>query len=94
MEFLALIPENFTIDDLEREYILFILRKNDGIRTYAAKKLGISLRNLRQKLTNWKANGIEVPESKKARPRGIIRKKPLAENDKRKWRYAWRDYDD
>jgi DNA-binding NtrC family response regulator len=42
------------LEELEREYILYALRKANGNRTHTAQMLGISIRTLRNKLNELK----------------------------------------
>lgn len=51
-----------TVADVERELILDTLDHCLGNRTHAAKILGISIRTLRNKLNEYVAVGIDVPE--------------------------------
>jgi DNA-binding NtrC family response regulator len=51
------------MDEVERACILNALRVNRGNRTHAARALGISLRTIRNKITEYKSAGIEVPEA-------------------------------
>lgn len=44
--------------ETEQELILDTLRQERGNRTYAAKKLGISLRTLRNKLQRYQGEGL------------------------------------
>jgi two-component system response regulator FlrC len=50
-----------TLLDVERRLILKTLEHCAGNRTRAARVLGISLRNLRNKLRDYAAAGISVP---------------------------------
>ncbi|MCB1557559.1 MAG: sigma-54-dependent Fis family transcriptional regulator [Alphaproteobacteria bacterium] len=52
-----------TIADVEREMILNTLDHCLGNRTHAANILGISIRTLRNKLTQYRDEGISVPEA-------------------------------
>lgn len=56
-----------TVADVERDLILDTLDHCLGNRTHAAKILGISIRTLRNKLNEYDAAGIEVPEPGTAR---------------------------
>ena len=56
-----------TVADVERELILDTLDHCLGNRTHAAKILGISIRTLRNKLNEYVAGGIDVPEPGAAR---------------------------
>jgi len=47
--------------DVERELILATLRATQGNRTHAAAILGISIRTVRNKLTEYQRDGIEIP---------------------------------
>lgn len=49
-----------TVREMEKELIMATLVRTDGNRTEAAKLLGISLRTLRNKLNEYKAEGIDV----------------------------------
>jgi hypothetical protein len=51
-----------TLDDVERDYILSVLRRCEGNRTRASKLLGISVRGLRIKLAAYFEHGHQVPE--------------------------------
>ena len=50
-----------TIADVERDMILNTLDHTLGNRTHAAKILGISIRTLRNKLNQYKDEGIDIP---------------------------------
>ena len=52
-----------TVADVERDLILDTLDHCLGNRTHAANILGISIRTLRNKLNEYSATGIEIPES-------------------------------
>ena len=52
---------DLTMDDAERELIFRTLAELDGNRTHAAKKLGISLRTLRNRLRDYRDQGMNVP---------------------------------
>jgi two-component system response regulator FlrC len=56
-----------TVADVERDLILDTLDHCLGNRTHAARILGISIRTLRNKLNEYTADGIEVPEPGTAR---------------------------
>ena len=51
-----------TLADVERHLILDTLASCFGNRTHAARILGISIRTLRNKLNEYMAAGIPVPE--------------------------------
>jgi DNA-binding NtrC family response regulator len=51
-----------TVADVERDLILDTLDHCLGNRTHAAKILGISIRTLRNKLNEYEAEGIDVPD--------------------------------
>ena len=59
-------PEDFTVgttlSELERRMILKTLTYTQNNRTHAAKILGISIRTLRNKLHDYRIDGIEVPQ--------------------------------
>ncbi|MFT7582993.1 MAG: DNA-binding NtrC family response regulator, partial [Myxococcota bacterium] len=48
--------------DREREAILQILVECDGNRTKASRRLGISVRTLRNRLRDYRFEGITVPK--------------------------------
>ena len=52
-----------TLADVERDMILNTLDHALGNRTHAAKILGISIRTLRNKLNQYKDEGIDIPTS-------------------------------
>ncbi|THD73686.1 MAG: Fis family transcriptional regulator [Bradyrhizobium sp.] len=51
-----------TVDEVERELMLQTLARCDGNRTRAARVLGVSVRTLRNKIRQYSAEGIDVPE--------------------------------
>ena len=51
-----------TVAEVERDLILDTLDHCLGNRTHAAKILGISIRTLRNKLNEYEAEGIDVPD--------------------------------
>ena len=51
-----------TVQDMERALILETLRANNNNRTEAAKLLGISIRTLRNKLNDYRHEGISIEE--------------------------------
>jgi Bacterial regulatory protein, Fis family len=51
----------YTVEEVERELILTSLDRYRGCRTYTANVLGISIRCLRNKITQYAALGIAVP---------------------------------
>jgi hypothetical protein len=55
---------NGTLEKVERELILETLRRNKWNRSHTADELGISVRNLRNKICQYKAMGIEIANSK------------------------------
>jgi DNA-binding NtrC family response regulator len=62
VEALRSILVGHTIADVERHLILDTLAYCLGNRTHAARILGISIRTLRNKLNEYMAAGIPVPE--------------------------------
>jgi len=52
-----------TIADVERQMILNTLDHCLGNRTHAANILGISIRTLRNKLSQYRDEGIDIPEA-------------------------------
>jgi DNA-binding NtrC family response regulator len=57
--------EVIPLSDVEKRYILEILQKCSGNRTHAARKLGISIRTLRNRLTEY---GIALKDEEEAEP--------------------------
>jgi two-component system response regulator FlrC len=57
-----------TLAEVERALILDTLDHCLGNRTQAAKVLGISIRTLRNKLNEYGAAGIPIPEAGQRRP--------------------------
>jgi DNA-binding NtrC family response regulator len=53
-------PQETTVSAMERELILRTLRQTRANRTEAARRLGISVRTLRNKLNEYRALGIDV----------------------------------
>jgi DNA-binding NtrC family response regulator len=51
-----------TLQEIERELILHTLAHYLGNRTRTADVLGISIRTLRNKIRNYAAQGVSVPE--------------------------------
>ncbi|MHB1015661.1 MAG: helix-turn-helix domain-containing protein, partial [Desulfurivibrionaceae bacterium] len=47
-----------TLREVERQMILHALQANDNNRTHAAEILGISVRTLRNKLHEYRSQGI------------------------------------
>jgi two-component system, response regulator FlrC len=59
-----------TMAEVEQDLILGTLDHCRGNRTRAAKILGISIRTLRNKLNEYTAAGVAVPEPGQPRPMG------------------------
>ena len=55
-------PGEESLDSIEQRVILSTLARYDGNRTRTAKALGVSLRTGRNKIRDYKAKGIVVPE--------------------------------
>jgi DNA-binding NtrC family response regulator len=49
------------IRDVERDLVLETLANTSGNRTETARLLGVSIRTLRNRITEYAADGIEVP---------------------------------
>lgn len=49
-----------TLDQIEKNVILDALKHHEGNRTHTAKSLGISIRTLRNKLADYRRDGLEV----------------------------------
>jgi DNA-binding NtrC family response regulator len=52
-----------TVTEVEQELVLQTLARCDGNRTRAARLLGVSVRTLRNKIRQYAAGGLDVPES-------------------------------
>lgn len=59
-------PTGISLKKMERQLILQTLREHNGNRTWAAKQLDISVRTLRNKLKEYKKEGLESEEEKAA----------------------------
>jgi DNA-binding NtrC family response regulator len=51
-----------TVTEVERELVLQTLARCEGNRTRAARVLGVSVRTLRNKIRQYAAIGLEVPD--------------------------------
>ena len=51
-----------TVGEVERELVLHTLARCDGNRTRAARVLGLSVRTMRNKIRQYSADGIHIPE--------------------------------
>ncbi len=47
--------------DVERDLVLETLANTNGNRTVSARLLGVSVRTLRNKITEYSAQGVDVP---------------------------------
>ncbi len=56
-----------TLADVERDLILDTLDHCRGNRTHAAQMLGISVRTLRNKLSDYAGAGLAVPQPTRSR---------------------------
>jgi DNA-binding NtrC family response regulator len=54
------------VRDVERDLVLETLASTHGNRTLAARTLGMSVRTLRNKITEYSADGIDVPPPDRA----------------------------
>jgi DNA-binding NtrC family response regulator len=54
--------EIITLDELERKHILEVLSFTHGNRTHAAELLNISIRTLRNKINQYRIDGVDVPD--------------------------------
>ena len=48
------------LDGVKKTTILRVLQETNGNRTHAAKQLGISIRTLRNRLREWRAEGTDI----------------------------------
>ena len=51
-----------SVRDIERDLILATLADNYGNRTVSARTLGLSVRTLRNKIAEYSADGVDVPQ--------------------------------
>jgi two-component system response regulator FlrC len=58
----AALPIGRPMYEVETQFIIETLKSHNGNRTHAAKTLGISLRTLRNKINEFSARGLEVPQ--------------------------------
>jgi len=58
---LKAIPDDMTWDQLEKLYIIEMLKREKGNRTRAAKRMGMSVRTIRNKIS--KMVGYRVPKA-------------------------------
>ena len=64
-------PAGTSLQDVEREAILRTLELCGGNRTHASQQLGISIRTLRNRLREYRNEGIMVPQAGS----GMVREK-------------------
>ncbi|HEY7179821.1 MAG TPA: sigma-54 dependent transcriptional regulator [Blastocatellia bacterium] len=55
------IEQNMTLRELEREYILGVLRRTGGNKSRAAELLGLDRKTLYRRLDEYRAEGVPVP---------------------------------
>lgn len=58
------LPLGATIEDLERFWVLSTLAALDGNRSECARQLGVALRTVRNKISEYRAQGFKVPPAK------------------------------
>ena len=61
---IILSDEVVPMEEVEQACILNALRVHNGNRTHAARALGLALRTLRNKISDYKTHGIAIPESR------------------------------
>ena len=61
----AFLPDNLTLYELGHLYIYITLVRKNWNRTHAAKQLGISVKNIREKIKELEFYGYKVEENKK-----------------------------
>jgi two-component system, response regulator FlrC len=61
-----------SVEEIERELVLHTLRHFEGNRMHSARILGVSIRGLRNKINQYAALGIVVPESKQPKRNAIL----------------------
>lgn len=64
------VPLDMTLTELKHAYILHIMTYCKGNRSHAAKRLGISIRCMRNYINSMKAKGFEVPDNELYKERG------------------------
>ncbi len=70
-----------TIEDLEREVIMLCLTLNNQNRSHAAIELGIGVRTIRNKLTQYRRLGFKVLDSDQGnKPTKHLQPEKVAEN--------------
>lgn len=55
------VEQNMTIREVEREYILEVLRRTGGNKSRAAELLGLDRKTLYRRLDEYRAEGVPVP---------------------------------
>lgn len=58
-------PKNMTLKEMEKQLILQTLQVQGGNRTWASEKLGITVRTLRNKLKEYREDGLEIDDETK-----------------------------
>ncbi len=56
------LSEVIPLEEIEKQHILNVLKSTEGNRTHAAELLNISIRTLRNKINQYRIEGIEIPE--------------------------------
>lgn len=74
-----------TVEEVERTLVLQTLSHHRGNRTYSARALGISVRTLRNKIRDYHARGVSVPEADRTAsiehwPDAVLGRPPRAGN--------------
>jgi DNA-binding NtrC family response regulator len=64
------------IRDVERDLVLETLANTHGNRTASARLLGVSVRTLRNKITEYSAEGVDIPRHE-GKGRGLEAKQLL-----------------
>jgi DNA-binding NtrC family response regulator len=57
------------VKDIERDLVLETLCNTRGNRTVSARLLGLSVRTLRNKITEYSADGFDIPNHEREPPR-------------------------
>ena len=55
------VEQNMTVREVEREYILEVLRRTGGAKSRAAELLGLDRKTLYRRLDEYRADGVPVP---------------------------------
>jgi len=66
-----------SLREVERDVILRTLELCDGNRTHASERLGISIRTLRNRLREYRDQGVEIPQPGAPGKRNKVNEEPI-----------------